>query len=103
MYIVWTKDNYQELWARTDCDSLAAVEGIIRDNFMKEVEVEVTIPVSFKAAVTVKIDAPREEAPPRKPAPEPEPEVKEEPKSEAPESGSEEDKGSRDKGHKRVR
>ena len=58
MYQVWTKAQYEENWKLTECPDIAAVELIIRDNFSKEVEVKVSLPVEFDARITVKVHAP---------------------------------------------
>lgn len=57
MYLVWTKQEYEELWRRVEAPDLAAVEAVIRDNFGTPVEVQVTIPVEHEARVQVKIQA----------------------------------------------
>jgi len=58
MYQVWTKAQYDDRWELTECPDIAAVELIIRDNFGKEVEVKVSMPVEYCAKIAVKVHAP---------------------------------------------
>ncbi|MBU2060067.1 MAG: hypothetical protein KKB38_20345 [Gammaproteobacteria bacterium] len=103
MYQVWTREIYQDLWALNEVDSLQEVEKIIRENFGKDIEVKVSLPVSFEARIAVKVDAPREPAPTRKIEQPVEISTKEETEVATEEGGPEEDKGPRGKSHKPVR
>lgn len=103
MYEVWTKEGYEVAWHLTECPDIASVEQVIRDNFGKEVEVKVSMPVEFDAKIAVKIHAPKG------PAGEPtalaavETRLKEVVKSEAAKGEAEPDKGAGGSRHGKVR
>lgn len=90
MYIVWTKQDYADLWNRAECSDQEEVRAAILEADRVSEDIEVTLPVKFSVETKVKLEHPADPltaSPSRKRGKDKD---KEEEKVETPESGPEE-------------
>ena len=66
MYVVWTKQEYNDLWSRRECTTEEEVKAEILAAEKSGEDLEITLPVSFEVEVKVKLRHPSD---PMTPAP----------------------------------